>query len=90
MVAERLCPKLAPLLALSTPRRVEYQTRQNTGGIQMLMKTGRPFSRAVTGLGASLPNGGTEMILECGHRTKRRFYLCAPKRVLCRECAEGC
>jgi hypothetical protein len=32
------------------------------------------------------PRGVVELLLECGHSTRRRPHICLPQRVICGEC----
>lgn len=44
-----------------------------------------PRSRAVTSV-SEAGGGAVAMQLECGHVARRRPALCAPTRVICRQC----
>jgi hypothetical protein len=52
----------------------------------MLQSGMGPQTRAVVSFEAK-PGTVLELLLECGHVTRRRVYICQPQRVLCRECA---
>ena len=44
-----------------------------------------PRVRTVT-RAESRSRGVVELLLECGHRTRRRPHICLPQRVICVEC----
>jgi hypothetical protein len=42
--------------------------------------------RLVLASDAVARNGVRDLVLECGHTTRRRHYICEPQRVLCPHC----
>ena len=55
------------------------------GGCQMSEEP-RPSRVRVVTSAEPRQRGVVELLLECGHRTRRRPHICVPQHVICGEC----